>query len=301
LNSLAVVLVLSSCAIHAGWNLLAKNSSKTPAFFLIGYLVLAAALTPAFLALGGARMAAAPAGMWICLLLSGVFLTAYFACLAAAYRHGDVSVAYPLIRTTPVFVLLLAGLVLKQHPTWPAVLGVGLAVAGCFLLQFRKLGLGPEACDWRVFLSRTSLWALAAALASSGYTLADDVGMDLISRVAPGARGAFFYNYLEFVAVAAGLLAVALYFDRPAGVMRVWRAEKLNAVAVGAMIFGAYLLILWAYLNADKVAYVAGLRQLSIVLGVLGGIAFFGEPGGKVRLTASIVIVAGLILIALAR
>lgn len=265
------------------------------------------AATPAFFLLGGARfLGAVPPRFWLLLAMTGAFMCGYFACLAAAYRHGDVSVAYPLIRTTPIFVLLLAGLILGQKPSWLAVAGIVLVVGGCFVLPLKRLEFGPEGVNWRAYLNRAGLWALGAALCSSGYTLTDDVVMDMLNeaerlRFAEGLRGAFYYEYTQYAAITAGLLPVSLLFDRPAGLRRALATEKLSAAAVGALIFLTYLLVLWAYANARMVAYVAGLRQLSIVLGVAGGVLLFKEPGGKVRVLAAIIIVAGLIMIGFAR
>lgn len=307
MNNLALVLVLASCATHAAWNLMSKKSSKTPAFFWLASAAVLVAATPAFFLLGGARfLGAVPPRFWLLLAMTGAFMCGYFACLAAAYRHGDVSVAYPLIRTTPIFVLLLAGLILGQKPSWLAVAGIVLVVGGCFVLPLKRLEFGPEGVNWRAYLNRAGLWALGAALCSSGYTLTDDVVMDMLNeaerlRFAEGLRGAFYYEYTQYAAITAGLLPVSLLFDRPAGLRRALATEKLSAAAVGALIFLTYLLVLWAYANARMVAYVAGLRQLSIVLGVAGGVLLFKEPGGKVRVLAAIIIVAGLIMIGFAR
>ena len=53
MNQLAVILVLSSCAVHAGWNLIAKRSSRTPAFFVIATVGAWPVLVPIFFLLGG--------------------------------------------------------------------------------------------------------------------------------------------------------------------------------------------------------------------------------------------------------
>lgn len=306
MNNLALILVLASCTTHAAWNLMCKKSSKTPAFFWMASATVLVAATPAFFLLGGARfLGAVPPRFWLYLAMSGAFMCGYFACLAAAYRHGDISVVYPLIRSTPIFVLLLAGLLLGQKPSWLAVAGIVLVVVGCFVLPLKRLKFGPEGINRNTYFNRASLWALGAALCSSGYTLTDDVVMDTINRLeelrfAEGLRGAFYYEYLQYAAITIGLLPVSLLFDRPAGLRRALGTEKRSAAAVGALIFVTYLLVLWAYANASMVAYVAGLRQMSIVLGVLGGVLLFKEPGGRTRILAAAVIVAGLVLIGFA-
>ncbi len=302
MDGLAIILVLSSCATHAAWNLVAKTSSKTVGFFWLGSLLTFLLLTPAFVGLGGvAMLRAVSPRLWLYLPLTGLSMVVYYGCLAAAYRHGEMSVAYPLVRTTPIFVLLLAGMLLGQVPAALAVFGIVLVVAGCFLLPLERVSFGPGGFNLRSYANRASLWALGAALGSSGYTLVDDVAMDLVKEVEPGVRGAFFYQYLQYALLAVMLLVTSLLFEGRAKVLAALRAEKRKALLVGVTVFVTYMLILWAYTHADKVAYVAGLRQLSIVLGVIGGIFFFRERGGLPRVIAAVVIVAGLVMIGLSR
>jgi drug/metabolite transporter (DMT)-like permease len=302
MDGLAIILVLSSCLTHAAWNLIAKTSSKTTGFFWLGSLLTLLLLTPFFVGLGGLKMLTAVSPrLWLYLPMTAFSMAVYYGCLAAAYRHGEVSVAYPLVRTTPIFVLLLAGMLLGQIPAVLAVFGIVLVVAGCFLLPLQRMGFGPGGFSLRSYANRASLWALGAALGSSGYTLVDDVAMDLVKEVAPGLRGAFFYEYLQYVLLASMLLVTSLLFEGRAKVLAALRSEKRKALLVGLTVFLTYMLILWAYTHADKVAYVAGLRQLSIVLGVIGGIVFFKERGGLPRVIAAIMIVAGLVMIGLSR
>jgi drug/metabolite transporter (DMT)-like permease len=302
MDGLAIILVLSSCATHATWNLIAKRSSKTVGFFWLGSLLALLLLTPAFLWLGGPEMLREVSPrLWLYLPITGLSMAVYYGCLAAAYRHGEVSVAYPLVRTTPIFVLVLAGLILGQVPSALAVAGIVLVVTGCFFLPLERVGFGPGGFSLRSYANRASLWALGAALGSAGYTLVDDVAMELVKEVAPGLRGAFFYEYLQYVVLAVTLFVTSLVFEGRAKLAAALRTEKRKALLVGVMVFATYMLILWAYTHAEKVAYVAGLRQLSIVLGVIGGVLFFKERGGVARVLAAVVIVAGLVMIGFAR
>jgi len=307
LSSFAIILVLSSCVTHALWNLLSKKSSKTTSFFLIAALGVLLFNLPGFFFLDGVRfLSLLPPKFWLLLTVSGLSMGVYFVCLGVAYRHGDVSVAYPIIRTMPIFVLLFAGILLHQVPSLPAVLGITIVVFGCFLLPIRKLRRGPGGFQLSAYFNRSSLWALGAALGSSGYTLTDDVVMDLffahpeISQLS-GLNLAYLYQVLQYAAIVIVLLPVVLAMESPAGLRRVVKTELFPAVLVGLMIFGTYLMVLLAYAHADKVAYVAGLRQLSIVLGVFGGMLFFKERGGLLRIAAAVIIVTGLVMIGLAR
>lgn len=294
----AVFLVLISCVSHASWNLLAKRAQTTPAFFWVGTAAVALASSPA-LWLWGSRTVHAPPIFWACLLTTGFWQAAYYFCLAVAYRRGDISLVYPLARASPVFVALLAGLVQHQWPTVPGSAGIALTVAGGFLLP-RQSG-----DNWtqrlKDYASPASLWALGAALASSGYTVTDAVAIQALRPFVPGARGALLYECLESVSTAFWLLVPVLASNGRGEIERVWRHERREALTVGALIFLTYLLVLWAYGLSTRVAYVAGLRQLSIVLGVAGGFFFFREPVGQARLLGTAIMVGGLVLIALAR
>jgi len=302
-----VLLVLVSCVFHAGWNLQAKRREVSPAFFLVASVLVLVPAVPFFFALGGAEAVRhAPAALWPCLLITGACQAAYYTFLALAYRHGDVSVVYPLARTAPLFVVPLAGLI---HPRWPALsalLGIVLTVAGCFLLPRRTLDLRREPFTWAAYAGAGTSWAVATALASSGYTVADSVGVGLMAGGTPGARGAFLYACLEWLAASLCLPVALLAAEGGVGaarasLARAWKAPRIETFVLGAAIFGAYLLILWAYSLTDKVAYVAAMRQFSVALGVLGGIRFLNEPRDPARIAGTLVIIAGLALVAASR
>ena len=302
-----VLLVLVSCVVHAGWNLQVKRREVGPAFFLAAGVFVLIPAAPFFFALGGAEtVRAAPAALWPILAITGACQAAYYTCLSLAYRNGDVSVVYPVARTAPLFVIPLSGLIQHRWPAPVALLGIVLAVAGCFLLPRKTLSLRAEPFAWSAYAGPGTLWAVATAVASSGYTVADAVGVGLIAPIAPGLRGAFLYACLEWLASSLFLplaVRVAEGNGRRArgSIARALRTRRSETFALGAAIFGAYLLILWAYSLTDRVAYVAGMRQFSVALGVLGGIRFLNEPRDAPRIAGALVILGGLVLVAFSR
>ena len=300
MSPFAVVLVLSACVTHAGWNLLSKRVRATPAFFWVANAAAVVMATPVFLFTVAPDVVRIPAAVWLCLLVAGCFEAGYLVFLAAAYRCGDVSLVYPLARATPIFLVLAADMLMGSFPAGSAFAGLVLVGAGCFVLPLRRLGLGPEGLAWRSYANRASLWALATALCIAGYTITDNMGIDLLQPSAPELSGAFLYLYLELVSLGLFLLPAIWWRDGLGAIGRAWRAQRRNSIVVGALLSVTYLLILWAYAHAEVVAYVTGLRQLSIVVAVIGGSLFLKEPAGRIRLAASTIIVAGLVLIALA-
>jgi drug/metabolite transporter (DMT)-like permease len=301
MNLMVLGLVLISCVTHASWNLIAKRSLPTPAFFWISSLSIVVLASPVFVVWGAPHLSQAPSGMWLCLLATGVTQVFFYACLSAAYRTGDVSVVYPLSRANLLFIIPLAGVVQHQWPTSLAGAGIAMAVGGCVLLPRKTFDFQAEGIAWRSYMTGAGLWAIATALVSGIYTVIDAVGMNRIVRpVVPGFEGAVLYGYLEYVSITLCLTPLMIR-DRFKDVRRIWSVQRARPCAVGTLDFVTYLLVLWAFSLATQISYVAAMRQFSTVLGVLGGILFFREPGGWVRLTGTLIVAMGLVLIALAR
>ena len=73
---------------------------------------------------------------------------------------------------------------------------------------------------------------------------------------------------------------------------------KLPALAA-SMNFACYWLVLWAYQLSQHASYVVAFRQFSIVIGVILAFAIYKEQGLIPRLTGTLVLTFGLVLIGL--
>ena len=98
-----------------------------------------------------------------CVIHFGYYLT-----LAQAYRTGDLSFAYPLMRgTAPLLVTLLGIVFLRELPTAQVSLGILLISAGIVGIAFAQRHHHPRAAVY---------WALANAAIIAVYTLVDGAG-----------------------------------------------------------------------------------------------------------------------------
>lgn len=78
------------------------------------------------------------------------------------------------------------------------------------------------------------------------------------------------------------------------------RGRRWDKPALAALLnFGAYWLVLWAYQLSRRAGYVVAFRQFGIIIAVLVAFAVFREQGKSVRLTGTLLITAGLALIAI--
>src|SRR5690554_788449 len=104
MTSQAILLLLCSAVLHASWNLLSKRSYPSTAFFFWASSIGVLATAPLLLG--------APALTWAVLqrvggllVLTGGCMAGYYAALAGAYRHGVISIAYPLARALPILLV----------------------------------------------------------------------------------------------------------------------------------------------------------------------------------------------------
>ena len=271
--SLGVLLiVLLGALLHAGWNLVVKSGRDTR---LTTAAVYAGAGVLASLAL---PFLTPPArASWPFLAAATATEILYSALLAAAYRVGDLSHAYPLMRgSAPLLVALGSGVLIGEHLTAFVWTGVALVSGGIFsmIVDARSQGHSPTA---------TRL-ALLNGLVIATYTTLDGVGVRLSGEPV---------TYSLWLALLVGIPWV-VWAGVWGGAHR-WptlRAHLPAAALGGAGSVVSYTLALWAMTRAP-VAAVAAVRESSIVFGTALGALVLHERVTRVRALAALAIALG--------
>jgi uncharacterized membrane protein len=311
----AIILLLISAAAHAGWNLLGKRQHPTTAFFLLANTLGCLYMTPV-LALYGRALGAFPARTWTLLALTGLCDAIYYAALAGAYRAGELSIAYPLVRSLPVVIVALATRVLGQGSplSGQALLGIALIVAGSLLLPTKRLAELSLRSYWQL----SSLLVLLAALGTTGYSLVDDAALRGL-RQAPGmpvglVEVTILYALLRGLSSSAWLLLFTLAPRQGRAELRsVWHnglppippiqsgafGGLPRAALTGLGIYLAYTLVLIAMSQVTNVSYVVAFRQLSVPLGAILGLFVLKEPRHLPKAVGVAVMFLGLLLVGL--
>jgi len=230
---------------------------------------------------------------WLLILVSGLIEAVYFITLTRAYALGDLSQVYPLARgSAPLFVLLWALIFLGERPTPIGVVGILIVVIGLYLVNLSALS------EWKrpllSFRSPAARWAVITGLLISIYSAIDKVGMRYVDPL----PYLYLFLFVTWIALAAQWLnpdrRLALRAELKPDVKR----SLLKATVVALSGSGAYALVL-AALRLSPVSYVSPVRELSVVFGAWIGVRFMGEPGGRLRIFAAMMVALGVILIAL--
>ncbi len=268
--------VLGAAFLHASWNALLKAGSDP---LLDTALV---ALSGTLVALPLAFFVAAPEpASWPYLATSATIHFGYYAALVGAYRAGDLSHGYPIMRgVAPLLVALASAFWFGERLSPPGWTGVLLICGGVLSLGLAGGGASRKA----------TAWALFSALVISVYTLADGAG----ARVSGGADRYVVWLFL-FLGLPFGIVVMVM---KRGAFLRHARQHWWRGVA-GATLSGlSYGIALWAMTRAP-VAIVAALRETSVIFAALIGAWLLKEGHIKERLAGAAAVLAGLIALKL--
>ena len=171
--------LLFAALLSAVWNAIVKSGANK---FLHALLVADSAALVALILLPFLKQPAPQA--WFYLGVSALLQAVYYSVLAAAFRAGDISHAYPMMRgTAPLLVSFASGPLIGEALSFGKWIGVMMVCAGV-------LGLAWEA-RYRAH-AVVLRYGLLNALIIAGYTLMDGIGV----RQSGAAAGYTMWNLL---------------------------------------------------------------------------------------------------------
>jgi drug/metabolite transporter (DMT)-like permease len=273
--SLSVTMaVLAAAVTHATWNAIAHGiKDQTLAFGLIGAGGILVAIPLVIVSVAPRPDA------WPYLLGSVAIHVFYNLLLMRCYRYGEFGQVYPLARgISPLVVTILAAMVVGEHLALHQVAGVLIVSAGLAALVFA--GRWPG----RVVV----LAAVGTGLTIAAYTTVDGVGVRLSASPA---------GYIGWLMVLQSLCVPMFALVRRRDVLARQRPRVLaSGLAAGMLSVLAYGLVLWAQ-TRGALAPIAALRETSVIFGPIIGTVVFREPFGRARIVATILVVAGIMLL----
>jgi drug/metabolite transporter (DMT)-like permease len=264
--------VLGAALLHAAWNALIKSSRDVE-------------LDTALVALGGSAamlpfvpfIAPPEAAAWPWLGASVLIHVGYFTALAGAYRTGDLSHGYPIMRgLAPLLVAASALAWFAEKPSATLWAGVVLISGGVLSLALSGSRVSRAAM----------LWAAGNAAIIALYTLVDASGV----RAAGGAE-----RYVVWLSLFMGWpYALIVLARRRDAALRYAARNWRRGLAGGACTVAAYGIALWAMTRAP-VAAVAALRETSVIFAALIGTTLLKEGDVGRRVAGAAVVAAGIV------
>lgn len=281
-----VAAVLGAALLHATWNALVKARAGTAAADPLSatlLVVLGGALASALLL----PFTAAPAPTsWPFIAASCLTQCVYYLLLIEAYRHGDMSHAYPLMRGSAPLLVALANGPLTGETLLPAQwLAMCLICGGVLAMGLARTPAGGTA------QRRSTRFALLTACVIALYTMIDGAGVRRSGAPAAYTMWIFLLTGLALTAWSAR--------GRVRALAQAARARPLLLPVGGASTVASYGIALWA-MTLAPVAAVAALRETSILFATGIAALFLRERVGPARLLAAVLIACGAALMRLA-
>ena len=281
--------VLFGALLHASWNVLIKSardkSLDTALIHVMGCVV----GIPLLIVVGLPPTVALPY-----VAISLVLHVGYYIALAGAYKHGDLSMTYPIMRGfAPLLVAIGSGILVGEVLPLLGWLGVAGVCVGVVLLGFSHT-------DFAHAGQRSALrFAFANALIIACYTIVDAVGVRFATQ-----HGGNTAQYVALLFVVDGipyfLIVMAQMSPAQRDAARVYMRGRWPVALVGTFAsLGSYGIALWAMTQAP-VAMVAALREVSVLFGAVLGVIVLKEKFGVSRAVGTFCIMGGVVLLRIA-
>lgn len=287
-----LALVLFSGLLHASWNAATKGSASPVAFLLAMEFASLVFFVPILWV--GFDLEQVPGSVWGLVIASSLVHAVYAYWLSRTYALAELSVAYPIVRSTPAVVPLIAVPFLGESLSILGVMGIVLVVAGLWAITAG----GP--IDTGTLRSRGAGYAYLTLGTTVGYSLIDKEGMRILGEApwsSPLPR-AVLYMTLMYVLYLPWFAFLARRSVRLVEVVTVLRKRTLTVFGAATIAFLSYTLVLHAMQTAP-VSYVTAARQSSVLFALLIAVVVLRERPSRVRILGGIANVAGVVLIAL--
>ena len=285
MDLMVIALVLGSAALHPFRDLLIKGQSFPESAYLgvTGSWVIFAALQTVWLD----QTLTLPTEVWPLVAGSAMGLFIYYLCVMITLKSGDLSIYYPIIRSSPLAIVAIGYVFLERYYSPLTLVGISLTLLGAIMIQYRR-GAG--------LLQRPKLvlTATAAMIGSAIYGLSDSVAMETI---APAPFLFWVYTVLTLAFMAFFTLTRPIKRPLSQQLYGCWRSSSMHVLASGALSYASYVLILFAFQAGGEVAVVSAIRQVSIPFSVLLGALVLKEQRVRARLAWSLLLASGVALI----
>jgi uncharacterized membrane protein len=232
---------------------------------------------------------------WIALISDGILNVIATILQLKAMKHSDLSLVIPLTSFTPLFLLIMAPLILGQYPTFLGIIGVILIVIGSYILNIKRRIITTQRKNsdyldpFKAMVKEKGpkLMLIAAFLLSITSSI-DKIG---ISNSSP-----LFWAVSVHVFTSVTLAPVLIHEFHNHTKLTEMDIKLLFAVGI----FSALSLVTqYIAITALLVPYVIAIKRTSALISVLFGYLIFKEKGIKGRLAGSVIMVLGVVIIAL--
>ena len=188
---------------------------------------------------------------------------------------------------------MIAVLLLGEQVSLQGVAGILLVAMGVYIINMKRMS-GEEllAPIKSMAHDRSTQFAFLTLISVALYSIVDKMAVDHIHPI--------LFSFFHLFCGMCFYTPYIVFTKNAAQIKKEWKSGTVRIIMAGIIGIGGYALILVAF-TIERVSYIVGLRQTSIVFAVLMGSHFLKEKHQGIRLTGALIIFAGGFLISLAK
>jgi uncharacterized membrane protein len=282
MNTTVFLLVLGSALCHAGWNFAARKVSGDFVIFWIslwiGFLFLLPVAVGALMKIGLNETIQADGIPYI--IATGLIHAVYFILLGISYKHGEISMVYPIARGSGVgLTAIFASFLYAEHISFLGGFSIALIA-----LSILSMGFSPTNRDSK---TKPLISALLLGITISSYSLVDKMGVVYVHPI--------IYIWLLFL-ITAIIMTPFVILQYNNKIVSTIKNNFKSSLIIGLGSMLTYLMILIAF-TLGPLSYIVAVREFAVVFGALAGLIFLKEKFSIIKIFAIIGITIGMICI----
>jgi drug/metabolite transporter (DMT)-like permease len=205
-----------------------------------------------------------------------------------ALKVSPLSLTLPFLALTPVFLIVVSYAILGERVSLQGVIGILCLAAGSYVLHFHKMEKGIIEPFRAIRKEKGSVLMIFTAFI---YSITSSLGKIAIIHSSP-----LFFGIVYFIVVTVAFTPIALWMGRHElkGFItgKHYRGLMFPGLCHAVMVASHMLAI-----SLIQVAYMISLKRTSVLLAVVYGYFLFNEKHIRERMSGTLLMFAGFILI----
>ena len=204
-----------------------------------------------------------------------------------AIRLSPLSLTVPFLALTPVFLIVTSFVILGELPDRSGVIGIILVACGAYLLNLKSKEKGLLAPLKAIAKEKGSLLMIVVAFI---YSITSNLGKMAVLHSSPLFFAIVYANILTLVMLPMAMRRRDKFF-------RDLKVRPLLFMMIG-LSYGIMMICHFSAIRLVEVSYMISVKRTSMIFGVIYGWILFKEKNVGDRLLGSVIMVAGVIIIA---
>jgi drug/metabolite transporter (DMT)-like permease len=205
-----------------------------------------------------------------------------------ALKVSPLSLTLPFLALTPVFLIVVSYAILGERVSLQGVIGILCLAAGSYVLHFHKMEKGIIEPFKAIRKEKGSVLMIFTAFI---YSITSSLGKMAIMHSSP-----LFFGIVYFIVVTVAFTPIALWMGRHELKGFITGRHYMGLMFPGlchAVMVASHMLAI----SLIQVAYMISLKRTSVLLAVVYGYFLFNEKHIRERMSGTLLMFAGFILI----